>query len=376
MTAQYEIWLTDDTGMRLAQLNGRALLDDFLELDCTKTVNDLGSLQLTVPWSFDRNLLKRDNMVQIWRAPTGGRLSLFQAYFLYDWKFSISGSRRSVTLWGVGPNAILSWRRVAYFNNETQSTFEAVEADDAMKDIVNTNIVSVTAFETGADTTDRQWSTVSVQTDLTNGPQIDGQYAWRNVLDVLQDMSADSHSKGTQVWFDMVPILGANSISFQFRTFTGQPGQDLTSKGVGFSFDKGTLRSASLEYDYSQEKTYIYGLGQGEDSDRNIQTASDSTRINESAWGRKEDVANATIDEEDDGVQSAADGGLYIGRPRIRFDAVPQDTAEFRFGRDWDWGDKVRARFDNLEFDSIIYTVRLSVRNQQENITTKLEYEN
>lgn len=375
MTAGYEIWFTDDSGARLAQLSGKALLDDALSFSATKTVNDIGALALYLPWSFDRNLLRSDNMVQIWRAPAGGRLSMFQAYFVNRWETAIARGVKTIALWGAGPNSLLSRRHVVYFNNEASSMIDAVEADDAMKDIVSSNLVTATAFEAGADTTARQWSTVTVQGDLTAGPALTGQYAWQNVLDVLQAMSADSESKGTHVWFEMVPILGSNSISFQFRTYTGQPGNDLTNLGVVFSADKGTLSSVSLEYDYTDEATYIYSLGQGEDSDRNVQTASDAIRIGESLYGRKEAVVNATISEDDAGVQSSADSGLFDGRPRIRFSATPMDTEQFRFGRDWNFGDKVRSRFENREFDSIVKTVMLSVRNQEETISTRLEYE-
>lgn len=378
MTARYEIWFTDALGVRLAQLSGRALANDALWFVCTKTANNLGALQMGLPWSFDRTLLKRDNMIQIWRAPTGGRLSMFQAYFINVDETAIAPGSKTVTVWGVGPNSILDWRTVAYFNNTSQTTVTAKEADDAMKDIVRDNLVSVTAFEAGADTTDRQWSTVSVQDDLALGPQITNQYAWRNAIELLQDMSADSQSKGNQVWFEMAPILGSNSLNFQFRTSTGQPGKDLTSAGVVFSVDKGTLKSASLEYDYTQEITYVYALGQGEDSDRNVQIASDPARIGQSFYGRKEIVVNATIIDGDDdaGVQSAADAALFDGRPRIRFSAQPADTEQFRFGRDWNQGDKVTARFENREFDTIVKTVQISVRSQQETIAARLEFEN
>lgn len=375
MSVSYEIWFTDSSGVRLAQLNKRMLLSDVLSFSCTKTANDLGALQMRLPESFDRNLLKRDNMIQIWRAPTGGRLSMFQAYFINRYRFAISRGEETVEVWGVGPSILLDWRRVAYFGGETQTDVQGVEADDLMKQVVRDNLVTVTAFEVGADTTEREWATVSVQGDLTLGPQLHKFFAWRQVIEVLQDASGDSQAKGNQVWFEMVPILGTNSISFEFRTSIGQPGQDLTGAGVVFSADKGTLRDVSLEYDYTQERTYVYSLGQGEGSDRNVQVASDATRIGESLYGRKETVANATIDENDDSVQSAADAELYAGRPRIRFSATPQDTDGFRFGRDWNFGDKMIAKFENREFIVIAKTVRIAMRNQQETVATRLEFE-
>lgn len=375
MTARYEIWFTDDTGKRLAQLSKRALIDDATWFAATKTVNDLGAMAMGLPWSFDRNLLKRDNMIQIWREPIGGRLSLLQAYFINRFRVAIERGEKTVTVWGAGGNVILWWRRVAYFNKETDADIEAIEADNAMKDIVDTNLVTVTAFEAGADTTARQWPAVSVQADLTNGPAVTKRAAWKNVLQACQELAAASKEEGTEVWFEMFPVLGSDSISFNFRTFTGQPGQDLTGLGVVFAADKGTLSSVSLEYDYTNEYTYVYSLGQGQDSNRNVQVASDSDRIGASAWGRKEFAVNSTIEEDDAGTSDVAESALFAGRPLIRFVATPVDTEQFRFGRDWNFGDKVTARFENREFDCIIRTVQIAMRNQEETVTARLGFE-
>ena len=55
---------------------------------------------------------------------------------------------------------------------------------------------------------------------------------------------------------------------------------------------------------------------------------------------------------------------------------MPVDTQGTRFGRDWDFGDKVRARYRGQEFDAIIRSVVLSMDDSgQETIRAKLEYE-
>jgi len=52
------------------------------------------------------------------------------------------------------------------------------------------------------------------------------------------------------------------------------------------------------------------------------------------------------------------------------------DTEATRFGLHWDWGDKVRARYRNEEFDAIIKNVVLYGNSEgDESISARMEYE-
>jgi len=52
------------------------------------------------------------------------------------------------------------------------------------------------------------------------------------------------------------------------------------------------------------------------------------------------------------------------------------DTRGTRFGRDWDFGYKVRAKYRGQEFDAIVRAVTISVdENSKEDIQARLEYE-
>jgi hypothetical protein len=248
-----------------------------------------------------------------------------------------------------------------------------------MKDIFNTNYISVAAFEGGADTTERQWTEhLSVQGDHTAGPQVTKAFAWRNVLTVLQELSDESRERGTQVWFEVaVSSVTRTDIQFEFRTMTGQPGADLTNLGVVFSEDRGNLRFAYLEYDYSDEQTYVYGLGMGEEDLRNVQTASDTDRVNQSYWGRKEGKIQAIMQTTDNGVEGEARARLESKRPIIRAGGEALDTAAFRLGVDWRPGDKVRAKYREVEFDAIIPFLNVTVDSTgKEDIIARLEYVN
>ena len=55
---------------------------------------------------------------------------------------------------------------------------------------------------------------------------------------------------------------------------------------------------------------------------------------------------------------------------------MPLDTRGTRFGRDWNFGDKVVARYRGFEFDAIIRAVTISVNGQgEETVQARLEWE-
>ena len=82
MTAKYELWLTDDAGLRIADSRGRSCLKSFISLSASRAINQIGNFVLELPKTFDASLLSPDRMVQVWRAPTGGRLALWRVYFI------------------------------------------------------------------------------------------------------------------------------------------------------------------------------------------------------------------------------------------------------------------------------------------------------
>lgn len=366
--ADYELWLTSDEGVRIA------LLDDFLFITYSRLLNDVGWMSLNLPASFDTRLLVPDRQIQVWRAPTGGRLSLWRPYFIRKWRFSTIGSDESVLVWGPDCNGLLDTRIVAYFAGEDESRKTALEADDMMKEIVDENLGS------GVTDTDRDLSAhFAIQADSTDGPQLTKRFAWRNVLSTLRNISDAAREEGTEVWFDVVASnVSGTSITFEFRTYTGQPGQDRTrgNNQTVFDQDRGNMRDPFVEYDYSSERTYVYSLGQGELSNRRKQEIPAPARIGTSFWNRREAYMDARFETTDVGVQDAGRAKLIEGRPRIRFGAEATDTEGTRFGRDWDFGDKVIARYRGQEFEPLIEAVQISVRGENETVRARLELEN
>jgi hypothetical protein len=363
--AEYELWLTSDTGRRIQ------LIDDATHLVYSRKANDIGWLRIQLPATFDDKLLKPDRMIQVWRQPAGGTLALWRPYFIRRWQFMTIDGEDTLAVWGQDPNVILSWRLVAYYAGESEST-KTGNAGDLMKSIVDENMLATAP-------TAREYTTyVTKQVDLSDGASLTRSFAWRNVLEVCQELSEGSREAATDIFFDMqVSNVGGDSISFEFRTFTNHIGVDRTtgSKRVIFDQERGNMRNPSLEYDYTEEANYVYVLGQGHEGSREQNEVSDSTAGNVSFWGRKEGYADGRLETSTTGLQDIGRAKLRQMRRRIYFAADPMDTKGTRFGREWNFGDKVTARYRGIEVEPIISSVQVEVSDGAERINARLEYE-
>lgn len=370
----YEFWITDDKGRRISDESGTSLITRVTWLEATRTCNGHGTLGIGLPTDFNTALLRRDRMIQVWRAPHGNSLSLFRPYFIRRWRYEFQGKEEKLSVFGVDPNELMRRRIVANYADLAQ-TQKTDYADDMMKEIVTEQFVS-DVWGPDAGSRDLPPAYFSVQGDLAAGPILTKGFSWRRVMNVLQDLQKASREAETEVFWDViVNNVTSSTISFQFRTKTGQPGRDLSDYGVLFSLEKGNLRDPFYDFDATEEENYIFAGGQGTEEDRVTDEAYDAARYNASQWNRCEGFADARNQTTANGVREAARTILEIGRPRERFGAHLSDVEGMRFGVDWNWGDKVKASYRDKEFDAIVWTVQLSLNQDgYETITARLDY--
>jgi hypothetical protein len=265
---------------------------------------------------------------------------------------------------------LLKRRIVAYYAGESE-TGMTDNADDMMKAIVTDNFVDNADYSgTPSPARDIDSYGFSVAGDLSDGPSLTRAFAWRNVLDTLQDIQAASKTAGTEVLFAVVPT---SETAAQFRTYTA--GRDRTSTGINpiiFSLAYGNLANPKLTYDYSNDENYVYAGGQGDDDARNIQVASDADRYNVSRLGRREGFANAGhIDfTDDDGVTAVAQDRLAKSRSTISFTGTIYNTPLTPYGglQGWDLGDNVTVNYAGIQFDVLIRAIKVSVDDRGEEL--------
>ena len=327
MSASYELWLTTDNGARITQLTTG------VKFSASQAVNKTGWLNMQMPRSFDIDLIKPDRMVQIWRRPTGGTKSLWDVFFVRKWEFSTQGSDEIVTIQGPNINDLLR-RRIALAYTGTAGANKTDYADDMMKEFVTEAISDATNPAPSAGS--RVWANLTIAADTSSGPSLSKTAQFGPLLNssgggLLPDIAKAAKEEGTEVFFGIYPnVVSSNSINFIFRTFTGQPGADV-SDNVVFSQDMGNLKQPHLTYDYSDEINYVYGGGSGEGELREIEEAYAAARYGASIWARCEGFANAT-NQTGAALLATAQKMVYDGKPKINFTGVPGDTKGTRYG--------------------------------------------
>ena len=362
----YELRLTNDFGVKIQTV------DDALWWTATRSDRvAVPTMQVGLPNTFDTSLLKPDYMIQLWRAPAGGQLGLWRPYLIRKWRYETFGAQQSLTVTGVDPKDLLRRRIVAAYSGVAQSA-KTNFADDMLKEIVTESIADGVAPVPTAGT--RVWADFTIAPGDSAGPTLTKAFAWRRLHRLLPLIQRAAKEAGTEVFFDVVPVnVSATSIAFEFRTFIGQPGADKT--GVVFAQEFGNMSDPFLEFDYTEEENYVYAGGQGQGAARITQQVSDAARYGVSKWARCEAFVNATQQTAVNGVRESGRAQLDLGKPRRRFGATPVDTRGTKFGRDWDYGDKVTARYRGFEFETIVRAVTLSVVNERETINGRLEFE-
>lgn len=378
MAARYELWLCNDQGTRVADRWGNTLLDRVQNLTATRIANDIGRLTMMVPPNFDQAQLRRDMIIQVWRAAEGASLELFRPYFLRGWELETKRGKTTLELQGRCPNDLLRRRVVRAAPSSPDARFERTEhTDDVMKYIVARSQTSGGGAYWPAPTYGtRAWANFSVEADTSTGPELGDRmdFSYEYLLQsggrgALQELAEASATEGDEVFFDVVPLLLAGKeMTFIFRTRVGQPGQDITGYGVLFSQDRGNLPEAKLTYDYTKEENMVWAINEKGPGDVRVTQSNNRVDMDASIWNRCE----GSID-----VKSKNNlAFLREKRGKINFVGKVIDTSGMRFGVDWHFGDRIRARYQGFQFDTIVRAVTLQVdRNGKESVSARLEYQ-
>jgi hypothetical protein len=330
----YEIEILTPSGTALKTLAS------FNKLSWGRAENTFGVLDVLFPYKQLNNMqitptfFAVDQQLEVFRK---GRLINETAYFLRMFELIETESRDWLChVIGYDANYLLDSRIVADDAGETNAEITD-NLDDMMKTIVDNELVSATD-------TDRNLSTLSVAGDLGDAPSETKAFSRRNVLKVLQDLAATSTDQGTYLAFDVVRTARN---SFEFRTYTGQRGRDHTQdsgdvRHIGQAY--GNLKKPRLVmFDRTEERNYAYAGGRGQATNRDVQTAEDTTRTGASPYNRREVFVDARNTGNTDAVDAKAQEAVEQHRPVRQITGDIVDTDGLRFNIDYGFGDLVTA---------------------------------
>lgn len=364
MATDYRIAVYTPEGQPLANV------EQFASLEYALTENEVGAMTLVIPPILSEDLFKVDTQLAIYRTvdSTFTYLEGETRWFVRKINILDGESGQLMTITAYDAKHLLGRRVVDYFAGSAQATESSTAIDNSMKTVVSENLGSSAGSATG-----RNISTyLDIEPNLTLLPTSSKSFAWRNVLTVLQEMAKDSAQRGTYASFDVV----WTGSKFVFKVYSVQRGVDrriATGSQLLFALEFGSLSSATLERDWSEEANYVKVGGQGEQSERQVASATDSDRIIASPFNRMEVFQDARNSSTSAQLTAEANDRLWQGQPRLRFTGTVQETTTTRYGREYGFGDLVTARYRNFTFDCRISRVNVLVDEGGEHIEAKVE---
>jgi len=372
MSVQYEVVIKDPNATTLV------IAQNGFNLDYARRINEVGVLILQLPISFDPYVLI-DGQIEIYRQVDTGPLYLegeTRWFVRKPARKLVDNGQEYIEVYCEDAVTLLQRRVTAFYAGSSQVLKSAVAADDLLKTIVSNNMGSAAADYAGANTA-RQLSTAlfAIQANLTQGALVSKDFAWRNMLPVLQEIAQSSTQAGTYLAFDVVAIVGG---TFEFRTYTVQRGVDHRwpsgSNPVILDSQLGNLANITQTDDYTQGVSFVYCAGQGQDSARVVQTATNDAIAGLSPYGRFEDFQDARQSSAAAGVLSEAKANLWDMRPKLTFEAQLVQTPGMQYGVQYNFGDMVTARYRNRQFDCRIEAVHVVKQgNNPESVEAKIQ---
>lgn len=317
------------------------IVTDMRNLSYVREVNTPGVLM------FELNANHRaiadfelDGQVEVWRSNVERGIDWYcDFYGLWRGEERETDSNGSSIYRAIctGQMGFLNRPIVAYPAATTNRTlFTAQKAETIAKNLVTFN---ATNLGTTGDGRERNVTLtgITVETDGGRGNSLDVACAWRNLLDVLKDVSATGGGD-----FDLVKTGPA---AWVFKWYPNQRGTD-RSGSVVLALEYGNIANPKLVRSYMNDKTTAIVGGQGQEASRTIVVR---TGTNYSAgYNDCEFFVDARNTSTTAGLQNYGDTELINQKARdeLTFDVlqVPQTL----YGRDYFLGDLITARYETV----------------------------
>jgi len=337
MQAAYQVRLKNKAGALVAVFTQ----DNLLSLRLTRRVNDVAIHELTLNADDSRvSLFVVDGQLEVWRRPAGHDWQLEYEGFHRnaEWQQDSDG-RETFVSQGVGYQDLLRRRIIAAYAGSSEAD-KSGKAEAVAKAYVGEQIVSPAIGE-------RAISGFTVQADGGSGNTVAVARAYRNLLEVLQEIAVIGGGD-----FD---VIGTGAAEWEFRWYDGQRGADRRAQIV-FATDYGNMLTPALKEQAARANTVLV-LGQGEGSDRTWVWRPSATDVE--GLDRLEVARDARDTDDTDILEDRGDAELYEGRTLDELSFAVVQVAGVQYGVDYGLGDLVSARYRSTDYDLKIVEVDL-----------------
>lgn len=341
---------------------------DMIALEAALGINGVGALTVRLPYRSDLALIVRPDLRLEVERSIGGYTRLLgdTAWFVNGWEDDPVGNVISLFAEPAGAR-ILADREVAAASGSAAAE-KTDAADDLIKAYVRDQAISA------SDPLRNYASTFCiVEPDAGAGASLSWSASYRRLLQVCQEISAQSQQAGSPVFFDVVlPVIGG---PLELRTYVGQRGVDRRALGTPrFGIEYGNVTGLVIRHDYRQERTAAIALGRDLGPARDTSGWRTTAEAARSPVGRRE--VSVSAQHAAKGATSvlvaAADATLWAARSRTQLsgDIVQTDTC--RYGLDWGLGDVVPVDARGQTYSARIDTIYITVAGGAERITAPL----
>jgi hypothetical protein len=348
MQGRYQIRLFNTSGAQVA------VLDHWDNLEINKNLNGLHDHVLSFDLDDPRvDMFTLDSIVQVLRKYSGGNWYEEYCGFHRTPHRTISEKgRKQFVSYGRSLVDLIRRRTIAYFAT-TAYTLKSGPGETVIKSYVNENAGPLATDPPRH--TDGVTTGLSIEGDLGRGTNWFGQRSYRNLLEVVQEIAL-----ATGVVFEVVYTDNA-TFEFTVREKTA----NLTN--LVFAPEMGNMAQPNYSYSRSEEGTVAIALGAGEDVSRNILVVTNS-RLGDSPWNKCEMSVDARQEDTYNGLLSAAEEELVRSSAKENFSFLTLQTPSTMYGRDYNLGDTITARFGSVQTTKLITQVKIQVREHKENI--------
>lgn len=326
--------------------------DMFIAVDYTITLNDIGSITLTLdesnriaPYAY-----MTDMIIEVWR-----NRELEQTYLLRSTDREERQGKNTYVIGGKSLEDLLKRRLIDPDDDPLEAggySTKSGSADEVMVQYVQEQCVNP------ASNPSRAFPFFTVGSTIGNFDNtFQRRYQSDNLFDVLRSITEE-----IAIDFQVVRITG---LTFQFQAT--RIGEDKTlganyPSGYYILFDpeQGNMINPHLMINANAEITHAYLAGDGIEEDRiYIQLPSGASAV--SPYNRIEKVYDVRLDESLDQILAQGNAQLFADRRNISLEFDPLLTGSLVYEQDWDLGDRVTGRWGAIQFDYRIDQIKVSL---------------
>lgn len=382
LLAEYKVLLYSQTGVLQAEF------DAYRTLNFKHVLNDVSTATLVLSgWDSRINLFATNSIVEVWRRLPGympgaipadrrrnGNWYVEWEGLFEDYEYTLSDNGdREYSAYCVSFVDLLRRREILYPASSTVSPSNKsnLPTQTAMYEFVRENAGVAATVANGRLLTGTM-TNLQIPALLGGGPLWSGARAWRNLLDVLQDLSEYGG-----VDFD---VIGKGGGRFNFETYVGQLGQDRTTSGLNpatglngagnvpvvFSPEYENFAAGTLSSQRHSSANVIAALGRGEEASRETILAIDTSVIDAGRLNQRELTRNASGQPNLVALAAYADSVRQQLKAKDSLDFTPLLTNTTVYGVHFWWTDRVTATFQGITQNKRITQVAIKVDQRGE----------